>query len=436
METATETETRVYRVPDANLSELEARIEKLNKRAAKLGCEPIVLNITGHEDVEEKKQDPRFPGRIRRYHFITVNGDAPRINGWAFVAKLQHVAAGEDGGSINLLKIVPGYEQELPLRFRSADSQNCDHCHTTRRRNDTFVLQSTGTPDVYKQVGRNCLVDFLGHQSPDAYAAAAEFLFSASDLCHMAEDEGFGGGGYGRSLYQLDWFLSHVSAAIRIEGWLSRGQARLTNKQSTVDSVIAWTLPKQVPDCFRDWTVEDSDKARAAATIEWMRTLASRDNLSDYLYNLSAIAGLEAIDERMFGLAGSAVSTFAREQEKEIERRKRAEFNKDSAHFGTIGKREVFTLTLEFMRELESEWGVTYLQKFRDAAGNVAVWFGSSTLDKWDDATQTLQTVEIGQVVTVKATVKDHNEREGVKQTILSRVALFAPKAPKGKKSS
>ena len=115
---------------------------------------------------------------------------------------------------------------------------------------------------------------------------------------------------------------------------------------------------------------------------------------------------------------------------------KRAEFNKDSAHFGTIGKREVFTLTLEFMRELESEWGVTYLQKFRDAAGNVAVWFGSSTLDKWDDATQTLQTVEIGQVVTVKATVKDHNEREGVKQTILSRVALFAPKAPKGKKSS
>lgn len=83
--------------------------------------------------------------------------------------------------------------------------------------------------------------------------------------------------------------------------------------------------------------------------------------------------------------------------------------NAASQHIGTVGKREVFTLTINWVKYFEGDFGATYIHGLKDAAGNVVIYKGSKCLG------------EKGATVTVKATVKEHGDREGVKQTIISR---------------
>lgn len=78
---------------------------------------------------------------------------------------------------------------------------------------------------------------------------------------------------------------------------------------------------------------------------------------------------------------------------------------------GTVGKREVFALTIQRIMSFEGQYGVTYIHIMHDKNANVVVYKGTKVLG------------EAGEFVTVKATVKEHGEREGVKQTKIARPA-------------
>ncbi len=102
----------------------------------------------------------------------------------------------------------------------------------------------------------------------------------------------------------------------------------------------------------------------------------------------------------------------ARQEQFAVERRaKFAAQDAGSQHIGTAGKREVFTLTIQWVKYFEGAFGATYIHGLKDAAGNVVIYKGSKCLG------------EKGATLTVKATVKEHGERDGVKQTIISRPA-------------
>jgi hypothetical protein len=97
---------------------------------------------------------------------------------------------------------------------------------------------------------------------------------------------------------------------------------------------------------------------------------------------------------------------------------RKAKFAADNAtlaataqHIGTVGQREFFTLTIQWVKYFEGAFGATYIHGLKDAAGNVVIYKGSKCLG------------EKGATVTVKATVKEHGERDGVKQTIITRPA-------------
>ena len=84
-----------------------------------------------------------------------------------------------------------------------------------------------------------------------------------------------------------------------------------------------------------------------------------------------------------------------------------------STWIGEIGKRQVFELTAVFHSSFETQFGVMHVCGFKDAAGNIVIYEGSSDVS-----------AERGVRVIGKATVKDHGVREGVKQTIISRPAF------------
>ena len=79
-----------------------------------------------------------------------------------------------------------------------------------------------------------------------------------------------------------------------------------------------------------------------------------------------------------------------------------------SNYVGEVGKRIEFVLTVERVFEFETMYGMTYINICRDVNNNVIVYKGSNGWEK-------------GDLLCCKATIKEHSEREGVKQTLISR---------------
>ena len=84
-----------------------------------------------------------------------------------------------------------------------------------------------------------------------------------------------------------------------------------------------------------------------------------------------------------------------------------------SHHIGQVGERTVFTLTVERILSFESQFGLTYINLCRAQDGSVVVYKGSNRLVDHE--------VALPALVVCKATVKAHELRDGVAQTIISR---------------
>jgi len=81
-------------------------------------------------------------------------------------------------------------------------------------------------------------------------------------------------------------------------------------------------------------------------------------------------------------------------------------------HVSTVGQREVFTLTINKLMELEGMYGISYIHIMTDENGNTFVYKGSKELG------------EVGDTVTMKATVKEHGAYNGLAQTIINRPVI------------
>jgi hypothetical protein len=405
-----------YRIPEGNLLPLRERLTALNKKALKLAVPPILLTETGRADEPYTVKTAFGPEtRYRTWVTVDLEGVAPKLAGYTFVATLDHAT---EAGVI--LRTVPG--ESLPASYREA-APVCEHCGTIRRRTETFVVRDAA--GTLKQVGRNCLADFLGHKDPHAIAAWATLLGAFATVVSGAEEEGFFGGGYGgSSKVGVGYFTAVTVAMIERWGWLGRAKARETEGWATADRVTGYIFAKTEKDREHfKIAVTDAHEAEAAAVIEWARGLraARGAELSDYEHNLVVVLEGEALDLKNAGIAASAVTAYRRTIERAIEARERAAGEATSDYFGTPGKRAVFTLTVLACIETEGGlYGPTFIYKFRDAAGNRATWFSSRFIGE----------LTPGSTWRIKATVKAHEPYKGCKQTVLTRGAVEGPAEP------
>lgn len=126
-----------------------------------------------------------------------------------------------------------------------------------------------------------------------------------------------------------------------------------------------------------------------------------------------------SLSEAQYGLLAKLPQWLAESKAKEAARaQENAARAAVSQHLGNIGDRLTFTATVRFAKFFENEvgnrfsggWTLTVLD---DEQGNVLVWKGSGFAG-----------VERGTKITFKGTVKAHTERDGVKQTQLTRCKI------------
>lgn len=442
-----------FTVPERNLPYLMEQIEKLNKRCKRIGIPLIGVDKEHshytHQFVDEFLDLPKFSwvhekdlnkprsgkptGQIMPWHLLTIHGEAPKYAGWKFVATLEPKAT--DDGGLNLIMAVPG--ESCPTHYMKAENVGwCDHCKKHRRRSQTFVVRHES--GEYKAIGRSCLKDFLGHADPKKLAQWAELLASLTSLGGEVEDEEFAGSGFRapQPSYNLEWFLGWVAGVTRVHGWMSRGRARVEERQSTVERIF-WLLD---PPMFSgrnaahdraEWQ-EDKDKCEpteadqefAKEAMAWAKGLdlakLMDDSGENYLANIAALAQVGVVDHKTAGLGGSIVSAFAKDQERKLREAERNKGKAESKHLGAEKERGTYRVRIERIIPRQGDFGVTYItgmiawDEERKCYANDMTWFASGEHD-----------LEQGCEYEIKATVKRHGEFQGRAQTQVNRVKVI-----------
>ena len=134
--------------------------------------------------------------------------------------------------------------------------------------------------------------------------------------------------------------------------------------------------------------------------IEWLR--AKRGDFFESLSEQFAKRG---------SLSDAQVAALVRIRSQDAER---AATGSASQHVGVVGDRHRFVLSVRLVRSFETMYGIIWLHVCDDQDGNVVVYKGSKEL------------AARGETVTVDATVTEHGEREGTKQTIIKRPKIVA----------
>jgi hypothetical protein len=401
---------------------LEAELARLNKIADRLNVERLTYTETARGTREKKVDDDIFWGRYKTIEIetitVVINGTTPRLpGGWKFLGSVEFLPDAEDGTKLSL---VHGDDERL-APYREAGPV-CDHCGYRRNRRKIVVL--VDDDDHLTVVGSKCLKDFLGyHADPEK---VLRFYDSLADMLGELDDDDDGiGGRFARSpdLVPAEPFLAMAAAMVRIYGWVPKSSYDGTPTAGRVgERFFPPNLGKNATKEEREELAEllaiepsDEDAERAKLIKSWAGTAFAENPLSNYLGNLATVLAGSWVNLRHFGIATSAVGAYDKAMGKEIIRKKNADAAAASEWVGTPGKREVFTGTVTAVIPYDTMYGTGRVVKMLDADGNV---LKSLTSGAWAYG------LNVGDEVTVKATVKSHDIWNNGKETNLTRAAL------------
>ena len=387
----------VVKIREMVLPQLNKKIEKLIKIANKLGLAAPTIKILSEEIIMNPKTKLG-----EKWLTVQISGQAPNINGWEFVAKIEHHDEANIVSSPN--------KQAMPIEYHTIDA-NCEHCGHDRRRNNTYILKNQENGEL-KQVGSTCLRDFTGHPNPEVIANYFERLSQLDPGVIIELNEANTGPidpTSRNSKYYIDplEYLANVAAVIRNFGWVSKTQA-----YESMDSITP-TAPLALDNMFptqytKPIAVTSEDYTLAQEALDWIH---SQDEefyaQNNYLHNLWAASQLSAIGYSHIGLMASLINAYKKESEAQ---KKKSVVQLPSNYVGAVGDRQEFILTVDNVKQFPSQYqynSFVYLNNMRDNQGNIIIWWGSKELDE-------------GATYSMTATIKEHKEYNGVPQTVIS----------------
>jgi len=375
---------------------VKAKIAKANKKAAALGVSPVVIDSV----VQFTKRIPTKGNEYQYEQFLRVDlsYETLKLGEYTFVAALDHTV-----GKNPIVNAVP--EQLVPEQYFTTASR-CDHCGTDRFRKQTFLFKDA---QGYKLVGRSCLKDFFGVDPTKSLA----WLHSIGGI-------GEGLGVRGERVAPIVDIIAVGLVLSKRYGYVTSKQAEAYFEKSNGESSIQTTadkvrfslfvpLVKAQPDEveYRRQLMIESQLAAAQARelIKWALEHFGNEN-SSYAHNMRQLLAVEAVGPRYVGYVVSAIAAYNREVEKHAFQKVVAKSNE---YVGSVGDKLAISVTVLKHSAFDTDYGTTHLFVMADAAGNSLVWFASNNV------------LEVGETITLKGTVKAQNDRDGRKQTVLTR---------------
>jgi len=407
--------------------EVSKKLDRLAKRAAGYGV-PFSYSISEEHpqtvDIREVDTLTKTVHTVSAYTVPAVDikiecDGLIRANGWTVRAKVEH---GDKGN------IVTGFSgcKAKPEWYTAAP--NCDHCHTNRYRGVTFFVEHEN--GSIRQVGRTCLKEYTGI-SPATAAMWAEVRdLLDKDMSYTSSEWEMG---RYVQMYEVLGILAHACDVVKEFGYRKSAEPG-----STREKVMGLVLSDEQPSAegmekatlIRDWlvsleqVVRDEDAARVRAWAEAEENAdefgqpAAVKHTPDTVSNLerNCITLVLSGYAKLSHIGQLAYMPVAYDQylERKASEERRREDGARSEYVGKVGQRITLKAeTVALLSSWDGYYGTTWLYKFVDLSGNVYIWFASRPC-----------AAENGAII--KATVKDHKERDGVKQTIVTRCCVAA----------
>lgn len=403
------------------LADLDAMLEKANRRAERSGIEGrFVYEILSREQktippkVDETGYAVGLPEVVEMVT-LKVNVPAVKHEGYTFVATLTW---DEEAGLIT--RTAPG---QTIGEHRPA-ARECNVCNSARDRKDTFVVRKDDTGET-TQVGRNCLQQFMGITPGNLWALT--YLDDVDKEFGGGDEDRERGGGGGEKRYAAVEAMALAVAIVKRYGWVSRANSS-ERKPATVDQMWRIVGP---PATGRDSESENAERREirdsveqyldeAQAVIDFARTI---EGDSDYAVNLRALAGSETVSDRNLPLFISAVAGKVKRDEQEAARQTETasthlgrEGDKIGPKVGPKAQLGPISARVTAVRLYEGDYGMTTFITMVDGEGHVLKWKASGNLEG---------EYNLGDPVLITGgSIKGHGEFRGVKETMLTRVKM------------
>ena len=390
---------KIIEIAPNELDMVKVKIEKANKKAVALGVAPMVIESTTPFVVRDKdSQDEWVYYQNLR---MVLNYEPLKLGDYTFVATLDHSV-----GKNPIINTVP--DQVVPDEYLGAASR-CDHCSTARFRKETFLFKDA---NGYKLVGRSCLKDFFGVDPTkriDCFYSFARFY-----------DEDSYGVSRGERVAPVDFAVAVGMAVAKRDGYTgskqvqayhekTNGQAEIQTTGQKVREILFVPLyrPTREEVDARQKVLDDASAmlGQAQELVKWGVGHFSGETGS-YANNMRNLLSEEVISPRYVGYVVSVIAAYNRVLEQEVGR---TGVKKSNEYVGAVGERAVFEVTVLKHMTFDTDFGTTHLFTMADALGNNLVWFASGN------------NLDVGDTIKLKGTVKAHNERNGFKQTVLTR---------------
>ena len=390
-----------YTIPENIRQDIQKTVASYQKKAQRYGF-PLEVEF-GNPYVKEFPiyvHDRLTREKVQTLPFevfdLTIESEVICKGDYQVIARIEHLADG------NVVKTFSDVDR---LEWATMGAK-CQHCGKNHGQKVTFIVRDASGAE--KQVGRTCLKDYCGidPQNVGRFHELVEIMLDAeADRYDFEEHE--------------------VPAAIRtmkvlaLAVMLQRTRGFRSSKDfDSNKEALTFLMAKE-----ESAPEQDNERAEAIAkAIDEMNTdIAFDANLN----NVKTLLKYGFCKTSDFGFIAYAPLAFERYLEKR-ERDKAREAEKDteraSQYVGEIGQRLTIDVKqIALVTSWETAYGFTYLHKLIDTNGNVLVWFASKVFGHYVQNGQHETWQEYKGPMKIKATIKDHTERDGIKQTVIIR---------------
>lgn len=394
-----------FKIYEGNMERLKKKMVRIKNKCHKYGCD-FNFEEVGEEFTEINNDDGGKT--IVRYVIVKAEGKAV-INGWKYVASLEHHTKGNV-----ILKCCD--DIEVPDRYYTSPIV-CEHCGINRARSKAHIVYNENTGE-FKEVGTNCLCDFTNGMSAEA---AASFIAMFDDLI---KGEAPDGGYFEDKYYDKEEILRYAAETVSIYGYEKSDGYGPGTKDRTFDFWLANNRGDMLGRRCREVLLEmdrkhfDANSKRAKEmtknALSWIKEQEEENN---YMHNLKLVCDLDYVTYKDFGFLVSLFPTWLKAKEieakNEARRKEMKKESEESEWIGEVGKRIEFKIkSMIPVTGWDTDFGHVTVFKLVDENGNVFTWKTNKCI-----------TSENG-VESIKGTVKEHKEYRGVKQTEITRCRL------------
>lgn len=396
-----------YYIEESFIGDIEKKLNRIANKCQRNG-NSFTYKRVGEEMREEKPNFKHSYPIAHRFIIVEVEGCA-QVNGYEIVAVLDI----HDGG--NVIRTV-GSNVEIPERFRTSKNV-CEHCHSTRTRNSLYVVYNHETGE-YKQVGRNCLAEYIGGLDAEMVVARLDGITELE-----AYNGRFGDGERGVRYFPIRSVLGYAVEFIDKMGYFN-ASGRVTTRNlvacmfqpKTTLSDRLRDVNRMLTDANFDVRFDSSDFALTETEQRVDEIVNYYENLNDnsvFTHNIKVLLGQGYVNGRDFGFVCYMPEGYNKYRGREIQRAK--EITK-SEYFGDIGARYKGeqVAKVEKIAAYDSVYGAIYWYKIILKSGEVLIWRTSTFLYE----------IQMNGFNSATFTVKAHNEYRGVKQTEITRAKL------------